>query len=84
MSVPYARLGVFATPEEIADVKHAASMPVMGMTNPEPPGPGVSPVVPMFSSPVEVAHRAALAHGLPDFEGYYGIDTENGEFLKPA
>lgn len=75
-------LNVFATSEEIEFIKHCASMPVMGMTNPEPPGPGVSPVVPMFTSPVEAAHKAALAHGLPEIQGYYGIDLRNGEFVS--
>lgn len=78
------RLGVFATAEEIADVKHAQSMPMMAMTNPAPPGPGVPPTVPMFRQPIEVAHAAALAHGLKDFSGFYGIDLSNGEFCIPA
>lgn len=75
-------LNIFATAEEIEFIKHCANAPVMGMTNPEPPGPGVSPVVPMFTSPVEAAHRAALAHGLPEIPGYYGIDLRNGEFVS--
>lgn len=79
----FKRLGVFASAEEMAFVKHCANMPVMGMTNPEPPGPGVSPVVNMFTTPIEAAHKAALAHDLPEFDGYYGIDLSNGEFLKP-
>ena len=75
------RLGVFATQKEIDFVKHCQQMPLMGMTNPEPPGPGISPVVPMFTQPEEAAHRAALSHGLPEIEGYYGIDLSNGEFI---
>lgn len=83
MSAPaFDRLGVFATPEQIERVKFAQSAPLMGMTNPEPPGPGVSPVVPMFRSPIEVAHAAALEQGLEEFDGYYGIDLSNGEFLR--
>lgn len=50
--------------------------------NPEPPGPGISPVVPMFTSPVEAAHRSALSHGLPEIPGYYGIDLRTGEFVS--
>lgn len=76
------RLNVFATAEEIEFIKHCQNAPVMGMTNPEPPGPDVSPVVPMFMSPVEAAHKAALAHGLPEIPGYYGIDLCNGEFVS--
>jgi len=29
-------------------------------------------------------HRCALEHGLPDTEGYYGIDMSNGEFVTFA
>lgn len=75
------RLNVFATPEQVAHIKHCQGMSVMAMTNPAPPGPGVSPVVPMFEQPVEAAHRAALAQGLPEIEGYYGIDLSDGEFV---
>jgi hypothetical protein len=78
------RLGVFATQEEIDFVKHCQSMPLMGMTNPAPPGPGVPATVPMFMQPEEAAHRAALAHGLPEIEGCYGIDLSNGEFITAA
>lgn len=76
------RLGVFATSDEIAHIKHCQSMPIMGFTNPAPPGPGVSPVIPLCESPQQAAHRAALAHGLPEIEGYYGIDLANGEFVS--
>lgn len=78
------RLGIFATQEEIDFIKHCQSMPLMGMTNPEPPGPGVPAVVNMFTSPIEAAHRSALAHGFKDFDGYYGIDLSNGEFCIAA
>lgn len=78
------RLGIFATVKEIADIKHAQSMPLMAMTNPAPPGPGVPHAVPMFRQPIEVVHSAALAHGFKDFEGYYGIDLSNGEFCIAA
>lgn len=76
------RLGIFATPEEIAYIKHCQNMPVMGFTNPVPPGPGVSPVIPLSESPQEAVHRAALVHGLPEIPGYYGIDLRNGEFVE--
>jgi hypothetical protein len=36
----------------------------------------------MFESAIEAAHRAALAHGLPEIPGYYGIDLSNGEFVE--
>jgi hypothetical protein len=76
------RLAVFATEDEIKHIKHCAAMPVIGMTNPAPPGPGVSPVIPLCESPQQAAHRAALAHGLPEIPGYYGIDLRNGEFVS--
>ena len=76
------RLGVFATAEEITHIKHCQSMPLMAMTNPAAPGPGVPTVVPMFETPLEAAHRAALAHNLPEISGYYGIDLSNGEFVE--
>ena len=76
------RMNVFASDEEIEHVKHCASMPIMGFTNPAPPGPGVSPVIPMSESPQEAVHRYALAHGLPEIPGLYGIDLSNGEFTK--
>ena len=78
------RMNVFATTDEIKYIQSCANAPVIGMTNPEPPGPGVSPVVPMFESPQVVAHRYALAHGLPEIPGYYGIDLKSGEFVKMA
>lgn len=76
------RLNVFATADEIAHIKHCANMPVMAITNPAPPGPGVSPVIPLNEDPLKAAHRAALAHGLPEIPGYYGIDLRNGEFVS--
>lgn len=76
------RLNVFATEEEISYIRHCAQMPVMAFTNPAPPGPGVSPVIPFSESPLEAAHRAALTHGLPEIPGYYGIDLSNGEFVS--
>lgn len=77
----FERLGIFATAEEIAYIKECQSRPLVAMTNPAPPGPGVPHAVPMFTTPIEAAHRAALAHGLPQIPGYYGIDLSNGEFI---
>ena len=31
----------------------------------------------------EAIYRAALANGLPEITGYYGLDGGNGEFLRP-
>lgn len=30
----------------------------------------------------EFVHKAALEHGLPEIEGYYGIDTVSFEFVR--
>lgn len=76
------RLNVFATAAEIAYIKHCQSLPLIAFTNPEPPGPGVPHAITIGEEPIVVAHRAALAHGLPEFPGYYGIDLTNGEFIK--
>jgi hypothetical protein len=84
MAMEIERLNIFATAEELTYAKSCMNRPIMGMTNPEPPGPGVSPVVPMFESAQKVAHRYALAHGLPEIPGYYGMDMKTGEFVKAA
>ena len=80
----FERMDVFASDDEIKYVKNCANAPIMGITNPAPPGPSVSPVIPMSESPQVVAHRYALAHGLPEISGYYGIDLRNGEFIKAS
>jgi hypothetical protein len=67
----FKRLGVFATPEQIARIKDCANAPVMFLSG----------GTPMFGDPVKEAHRAALAQGLPEIPGYYGIDLRNGEFV---
>lgn len=76
------RLNIFATADEIAHIKHCQSMPVLAITNPAAPGPGVPHAIPMGESPIQAAHRAALEHGLPEIPGYYGIDLANGEFVS--
>jgi hypothetical protein len=84
----FKRLGIFATADEIAHIKHCQSMPLMAFSNPNystegHPDKG-KPVIPLCEAPIEAAHRSALAHGLEDFEGFYGIDLSNGEFIKPG
>lgn len=66
------RLNVFATEDEIKNIKAAASAPVMYLSGGQPMG----------GDPVKMAHHAAIAHGLPEIEGYYGIDLKNGEFVS--
>jgi hypothetical protein len=64
------RLGVFATAEEIETLKGVASAPYLVIGGQPPP------------DPAEEAHRIALAHGLPEIEGYYGCDLKTGEFVS--
>lgn len=61
--------GIFATKEEIEDLK--TSISVSGMC--------LSGGVPM-SNPEKNCHRLALKHGLPEIKGFYGI-LETGEFV---
>lgn len=82
------RLGIFATADEIAHIKHCQSMPIMAFSNFNYSNEGHpdhgKPFIPLSESPVEAAHRAALSHGLPEIPGYYGIDLSNGEFITAA
>jgi len=82
------RLNLFATADEIAHIKHCQSMPLMAFSNPNYSKEGHpdhgKPVIPLCEEPVEAAHRFALAHGLPEIPGYYGIDLSNGEFIVAA
>ena len=66
------RLNVFATEDEIKSIKAAAAAPVMYLSGGTPIG----------GDPLKMAHAAALAHGLPEIPGYYGIDLKNGEFVS--
>ena len=63
------RTGVFATKQEMEALRTQLGLPLMkiGGTLPE--------------SPQVMCHRMALAHGLPEIEGYYEIDRD-GEFLR--
>ena len=69
------RLNVFATEEEIAEMKRPRPAMIFGHDD------SGNPVG--FESAIEACHRFALAHGLPDHSGYYGCDLSTGEFLKP-
>lgn len=66
------RLNVFATAEEIDSIKSAAAAPVMYLSG----------GTPMGGDPLKMAHSAALAHGLPEIPGHYGIDLKSGEFVS--
>lgn len=71
--------GVFATPEELERLRELATRARS------------TPVILLFGKfdvagdarrhAYEECHKAALAHGLPEIPGYYGID-ESGEFVR--
>jgi hypothetical protein len=71
------RLNVFATTEEIAYIKDCANAPVMAFGDPMG-----GPPIPFSESGQEAAHKAALKHGLPEIQGYYGVDLKTGEFVS--
>jgi hypothetical protein len=66
------RTGVFATADEIAKLREEPQ-PQFRTLN--------SGLLMIGSSFIEIVHALALAHGLPEVRGYYGIDLSNGEFL---
>lgn len=63
------RTKVFATPDEIESLKTALKTPYIVVG-------GVAP-----ENPQKIAHRMAIAHGLPEIPGYYGCDLKTGEFV---
>ena len=69
MTAAYFCTGVFATKEEVAEMKaeHAKPAARIGGVWPEPE---------------RLMHRLALAHGLPEIHGFYGCDFRDGEFIR--
>ena len=67
--------GVFATKEEIQDTFR----PRRAMAFGDPAG-GL-PIPFERETAQQAVHRYALAHGLPEISGYYGM-TPEGEFVK--
>ena len=65
------RTGVLATKAEMKVLKDMLAAPVMYLSG----------GTPMGGDPVKECHRLALAHGLPEIPGYYGIDNK-GEFVR--
>jgi len=64
------KTGVSATEDEVKTMMSALNTPLIALQC----GPPKSARV--------ICHEYALAHGLPEITGYYGID-ETGEFLAP-
>ena len=70
-------MDVFATEEELADIKDRAEK-AQGIPYIWAEGPPTDP----WHSVREKIHEYALAHRLPDTQGFYGIHLETGEFLS--
>ena len=79
------RLNIFATEEEMKRIKElheiAKNTPVIAMSVKHGIEKGG------FAGEADTAlktyvHKCALSHGLPEIQGYYGIDGGNKEFLK--
>jgi len=76
------RTGVFATMEEIDEClklsDEASKTPVINFGGPESPSWSET----AWKHCQETLHRYALAHGLPEIQGFYGLDGVTGEFLE--
>lgn len=72
--------GVFATDEERDKcqklAKQAAGTPVMRLSSTSPDFSATA-----WEHVNKTVYAAALAHGLPEIEGYYGM-TPEGEFIR--
>jgi hypothetical protein len=62
--------GVYATVDEIESLRQALSAPAIALQCGSPVSPDV------------MCHSMALAHGLPEVTGYYGIDLRTREFMQ--
>jgi hypothetical protein len=76
--------GVFASDEETAEClrlfKVAQQTPVMAIDTAHALNHGGF-AGQAWDRVNKTVHGYALAHGLPEFAGYYGMALENGEFL---
>ena len=79
------RTNIFATKEEVKLLKkeliNAQNTPVIAFSSKHALEKGG------FAGEVwqelkEHCHKLALKHGLPEIQGFYGCDLENGEFVK--
>lgn len=73
------RLGVFATDEEGREltrlVREAQRTPVIVV------GSGPDMATRAWEAAYKRIHATAMAHGLPEIDGFYGFDGSNNEFL---
>lgn len=79
------RTGVFATEEEAQEISRlavtASNTPVIAFSSAMAlSGQDASSMA--WDLVHKACHRAALAHGLPEIQGYYGIDLEKREFVR--
>lgn len=76
--------GVRCTPEELAALKEnahrAAGTPVIALSLADGLA-GRDFATQAWRGAQEECHACALRHGLPEFEGFYGI-TQEGEFVR--
>ncbi len=63
------RCNVFCTDEQLKAIKREYSLPLIWLGN-HPP-----------RDPQELVHQFALQNGLPEIQGFYGIDLANREFI---
>ena len=64
------KTGVFATKKEAESIREAYNLPVISFD-------GVNSI---GGNPQEQLHKIALSHGLPETEGFYGLN-EKDEFI---
>lgn len=65
------KTGIIASTEEVEALKSMLSTPLIAINCGSPQRPDVR------------CHEMALAHGLPEIRGRYGIDLITGEFVAP-
>ncbi|KKM06125.1 hypothetical protein LCGC14_1747100 [marine sediment metagenome] len=79
------RLNIFATKEETERMKKALitarNTPVIAFSSSHALNEG-GLAGQAHKRVAEDCHALALAHGLPEIEGFYGLDCETGEFVK--
>lgn len=79
------RLNVFATEKENEEMKkmliEARNTPVIAFSSRHALEDG-GLAGQAFSRLEKKCHKLALAHGLPEIQGYYGLDCETREFVK--
>jgi hypothetical protein len=72
--------GIRCTPVELAELRRlaeeASNMPVIKLTSSMPDLSSLA-----WDRCRKRVHEIALAHGLPEIEGYYGVGYD-GEFVK--